>query len=118
MADLSTVVVGGGPAGVRAAATLAAHGLPVVLIDESPRPGGQIYRQPPDALDPAYAARYGFEARKARALHQAAGGFSGAVDHRPSTLAWNVRERTLDLLRDGRLERLAFDCLVLATGAT
>jgi NADPH-dependent 2,4-dienoyl-CoA reductase/sulfur reductase-like enzyme len=118
VADPTTVVVGAGPAGVRAAEALARHALPVVLLDESPGPGGQIYRQPPDALGRAYAARYGFEARKARALHDAAARLPRNVDYRPSTLVWNVWERTLDVVCEGRSSRVPFDLLVLATGAT
>lgn len=38
------VVVGAGPAGLAAAAAAAAQGLAVLLLDENPQPGGQIYR--------------------------------------------------------------------------
>ena len=34
------VIVGGGPAGIRAAERLVAHGLAPILIDEAPRIGG------------------------------------------------------------------------------
>ncbi|MBK5911740.1 hypothetical protein CCR85_09605 [Rhodothalassium salexigens] len=40
-------IVGAGPAGLAAAALLADHGVRPLLIDEAPRPGGQILRQPP-----------------------------------------------------------------------
>ncbi len=42
MRDL--LVVGGGPAGLRAAVEATARGLSTVLVDEGPEPGGQIYR--------------------------------------------------------------------------
>src|SRR6218665_3984098 len=38
------VVVAAGPAGLSAATTAAQHGLDVLLVDENPAPGGQIYR--------------------------------------------------------------------------
>jgi len=41
------VIVGAGPAGVRAAETLVAAGIKPVVLDENARWGGQIYRQPP-----------------------------------------------------------------------
>jgi D-hydroxyproline dehydrogenase subunit alpha len=41
------VIVGAGPAGLGAAAVLRERGLDVTLIDEQPRAGGQILRQPP-----------------------------------------------------------------------
>lgn len=40
-------IIGGGPAGLAAAAAMKAAGLDVCLLDEQPRLGGQIYRQPP-----------------------------------------------------------------------
>ena len=40
-------IVGAGPAGLAAASVLRGHGLDVVIIDEQPRAGGQILRQPP-----------------------------------------------------------------------
>jgi len=43
-AACDVAVVGGGPAGMSAAIDAAALGLDVVLIDEQPGPGGQIYR--------------------------------------------------------------------------
>ncbi len=50
MADHDLIVIGGGPAGMAAARMVAAHGLSVAVIDEQPRPGGQITRQPPAAF--------------------------------------------------------------------
>lgn len=39
-------MIGGGPAGLAAAAAAASHGLHTVLVDERPTLGGQVYRQP------------------------------------------------------------------------
>lgn len=38
------LVIGAGPAGLRAASVIAESGLEVVLVDEQAFPGGQIYR--------------------------------------------------------------------------
>jgi len=38
------VIVGAGPAGLSAASRAGEHGLSVLLVDENPAPGGQIYR--------------------------------------------------------------------------
>lgn len=40
-------IVGAGPSGLAAAEVALAHGLDVTVIDEQPRAGGQILRQPP-----------------------------------------------------------------------
>ena len=44
MSDADLIIVGAGPAGLAAAATAAQGGLRVLLLDEQPRAGGQIYR--------------------------------------------------------------------------
>lgn len=44
------VIIGAGPAGTAAIETLAPYGLSIIVVDEQPRPGGQIYRQPPEGF--------------------------------------------------------------------
>ena len=46
MTARAIVIVGAGPAGMSAAVTLAEAGLRATVIDDNPRAGGQIYRQP------------------------------------------------------------------------
>ncbi|HEV2674539.1 MAG TPA: NAD(P)/FAD-dependent oxidoreductase [Aliidongia sp.] len=118
MVEPRLVVIGAGPAGVRAAATLARAGRPVVLIDENMRIGGQIYRQPPPGAERPPEALYGFEAAKAVSIHRALDGLQDRIDYRPETLVWNARDRVLDLNGPRGTERLVFDRLILATGAT
>jgi len=116
---LRPVIVGAGPAGIRAAERLVAAGLRPTVIDEAARWGGQIYRQPPDGgFTRPKTALYGFEAGKADAVHKAMAAIRDRVDYRPRTLAWNCEERALDLLGDGVSETLPFSHLILATGAT
>ena len=54
--------VAAGPAGVRAAETLAASGLHTLVVDEAARAGGKINRRPPDGFSRPPKALYGFEA--------------------------------------------------------
>ena len=114
----TVVIVGAGPAGLRAAEQLVQAGLRPVLIDEAPRIGGQIYRQPPATLQRRPADLYGFEAGKATALFERFAALLPNLDHRPDTLVWQIEDRTLHLLSGGRSQTLAFDALILATGAT
>lgn len=114
--EIRPVVVGAGPAGIRAAQALAAAGLRPVVVDEAAKGGGQIYRRQPDGFTRDAKTLYGTEAAKAEALHRTIDGL--AIDHRPQTLVWNIEAGALDLLRDGQAERLPCSHLILATGAT
>src|SRR5690606_26666931 len=46
--SFEVAIVGAGPAGLAAAEALSGHGIKAVVIDEQPRAGGQILRQPPE----------------------------------------------------------------------
>lgn len=112
------VIIGAGPAGVRAAATLVTAGLRPVVIDEAPRAGGQIYRQPPPGFTRSKAKLYGSEHRKADAIHRAMDALAGKVDYQPGSLVWNCDGGMLDISRDGETHSVAYSHLILATGAT
>lgn len=45
MLEVDVLVVGGGPAGLSAAAEAAKYGANVLLVDENQRPGGQLFKQ-------------------------------------------------------------------------
>lgn len=111
------VIVGAGPAGIRAAVVLAEHGLRPVVIDEAPASGGQIFRRQPQGFERSYATLYGFEAKRARALHDAFDALGSRIDHVANALVWNVEGHRLQVLRDGVNETIGFDRLLLATGA-
>jgi NADPH-dependent 2,4-dienoyl-CoA reductase/sulfur reductase-like enzyme len=73
------LIVGAGPAGIRAAETLVAAGLCPTVVDEGSRAGGQIYRRPPEGFTRSPNTLYGSEAAKARQLHDV---FDGLVRDR------------------------------------
>jgi NADPH-dependent 2,4-dienoyl-CoA reductase/sulfur reductase-like enzyme len=108
------VVVGGGPAGLSAGIEAADAGARVLILDDNARLGGQIYRQPPP------------EIRIAGVLGDQAVGQAlfGAVAARPTiqvltgATVWAAPDpTTLEILRDGRRDRVTGRCLVLCTGA-
>ncbi|MCY4405426.1 MAG: FAD/NAD(P)-binding oxidoreductase, partial [Rhodospirillaceae bacterium] len=117
MTEGKVLVVGAGPAGTRAAETLVAHGVAPIVVDEGARSGGQIYRRPPEGFKRPAAALYGFEARKAEAVHGALDGLRERIDYRPGTLIWNIEGGVALALGPEGVERIAFDALILATGA-
>lgn len=118
MSVLMPVIVGAGPAGIRAAQALVAQGLRPIILDEAARAGGQIYRQPPQGFQRPKSALYGFEHRKADAVHRAMADVMPQVDYRPGSLVWNVEGKTLDVLHDGISTAVPYTHLILATGAT
>jgi NADPH-dependent 2,4-dienoyl-CoA reductase/sulfur reductase-like enzyme len=119
--EIRPVVVGAGPAGVRAAQTLVAHGLRPVVIDEASRAGGQIYRRPPAGLAQRTARTlYGFESKRADAVHAAFDALRGRIDHHPDSLVWNAQDHKLDVMHNPTCStrRVPYSHLIVATGAT
>ena len=110
------IIVGAGPAGVRAAEVLANAGIQPVILDEASRPGGQVYRQPPRGAERDPAKLYGTEADKACAVHATLDRLGDTVEYRAEALVWNCFDQKLNLLRRGVQEVLSFDRLIIATG--
>jgi NADPH-dependent 2,4-dienoyl-CoA reductase/sulfur reductase-like enzyme len=116
---MKAVIVGAGPAGVRAVERLVAAGLTPVWIDEAPDGGGRIYQRPPPPLQRDPRVLYGFEAAKASALHAALDALKPRTDWRPETLVWHVRPQAKEIhtLRAGIRRAVSYDALILCTGA-
>lgn len=118
MSSPRVVIVGAGPAGVRAAQALIDCGVRPVLIDEGQRDGGQIYRRQPEGFKRPYAKLYGTEAHKAQALHETFGALHEHIDYYGATLAWNVTAGELHVVRQGQAQVQPFDALIVCAGAT
>jgi NADPH-dependent 2,4-dienoyl-CoA reductase/sulfur reductase-like enzyme len=112
------VVVGAGPAGVRAAQALVEAGIRPLVVDEGRRDGGQIYRRQPDSFTRSYEALYGTEAARARAVHQAFDALLPHIDYAPETLVWNVAEGHVWTHCNGVAEAIAYSALIVCSGAT
>lgn len=119
MAPTDLIVIGAGPAGMRAAADAAALGLRVVLLDEQPGPGGQIYRnlatnvRPPaggvDVLGEDYwRGRDVIDALAASGVEHVRGATVWTVEKEPLAVGYVLGEESF--LREARH-------VVVATGA-
>lgn len=113
------LIVGAGPAGVRAAETLVAAGLHPVVVDEAARAGGQIYRRPPEGFTRPPEKLYGTEAAKARQIHATFDRLlaEGRLTHLPGRSVMALAGGVAQVLGEGRAE-IGYDRLILATGAT
>ena len=110
------VVVGAGPAGIMAACEAKRRGAAVTLIDEAPRPGGQIYRQG-DAALAASGVGLPEERKRKQAVLEAFDEIADAVDYHPGVTAYAVfpgPELHVALAESSRV--FEADALVLATG--
>ncbi|SAK81111.1 BFD/(2Fe-2S)-binding domain-containing protein [Caballeronia temeraria] len=114
----TVIVIGAGPAGVRAAQALVEAGLRPIVIDEGRRDGGQIYRRQPEGFTRTYETLYGTEAPRAHALHEAFDALRPKIDYMPDTLVWNIEANALHTMSGARHRRLAFDALIICSGAT
>ncbi|MBB5695425.1 FAD/NAD(P)-dependent oxidoreductase [Muricoccus pecuniae] len=116
MKTYDLAITGAGPAGMAAAVEAASLGLSVLVIDEQPAPGGQVFRAVEAAgADPALAGEF-LDAGGALAR-----GFRAArgIDYSPRSTLWHMDLVTgvISVLRDGASEEIQVSRLLLATGA-
>ncbi len=117
MRQTEVAVVGAGPAGIAAGLAAKRAGVRVTIVDEYSHPGGQIYRQPPEAFRVRRAEVLGKEYVRARLFTRKLAGAS--VELLSGTLVWGVEEnKTLLLYREGgAAEALKAEAIVVAAGA-
>jgi NADPH-dependent 2,4-dienoyl-CoA reductase/sulfur reductase-like enzyme len=117
MKHADVIVVGAGPAGIAAATAAARHGRSVILLDDNPAAGGQIWRGGIEA--PNQRANRGENAGKRSALHKLiSSGATLLFGYRvfdapaPGTL-----QAIHETAHDTEVVALQYDKLILATGA-
>lgn len=119
MIQRDVVIVGAGPAGMAAALVLVEAGARPTVLDENPRPGGQIFRQSP----PEIAAGKALVSKDATAKHGAElcrrfEDAAGKLELLSGTSVWSAfTGRRLALGRSGSWQMVEAAHLVLATGA-
>lgn len=113
--EVDVAVIGAGPAGLAAASEAARAGLSVVLLDDQPAPGGQIYRAIEHASAPMLKI-LGKDHAAGRALVEEFR--ASAAEYLPRATVWNIgTDRLIDYSRDGTIACLRATSIVAATGA-
>lgn len=110
------LIVGAGPAGMSAAIVARRYGLDVLVVDEQPAPGGQIWRAVEAVSSTTRAAYLGKAYAKGLAVveHFRA---SGAV-YEPGTRVWHLEPHgRVFMTRDGAASSVEAKSILLATGA-
>ncbi len=118
MNSVDVCIIGGGPAGMIAAATAASHGLTVALLDERPSAGGQVYRgleDGPFKNDLSLGSDYNAGLRILELFKAAQKEVLFGVN------IWRIdmfgNEGFVSFSKCGTSQRLKFAKLILATGA-
>lgn len=113
--EVDVAVIGAGPAGLAAATEAAGAGLSVVLLDEQPAPGGQIYRAV-EGADAGLMHILGRDYAEGRAL--VAAFRASPAEYLPGASVWNIgTDRLIDFSRGGAIACLRAASIVAATGA-
>ena len=116
MKTFDLVVIGGGPAGIAAAATAAKHGLSVALIDERPTLGGQIYKR----VGPGFKVKSAKEVGKDYFLGEELINEleNSSVELFLETLVGTIENSAVVIVRNGEsAERLNYKKLLISPGA-
>ena len=115
---IDLVIVGAGPAGMAAAVEAAGHKLSVLVLDEQPEEGGQIYRSvsTTERLRPESYTLLGDDYQKGKKLQ-----FSfqqTGVKYLSNAIVWNIEpDMTVNYLHNGSTHQVAASRLLIATGA-
>lgn len=104
---IDLLIVGAGPAGMAAALAAASSGVRIIVLDDNPLPGGQIWRDGPQAHLPATALRH----RQALAAAPNIQVLNG------TRVVARTGQKRLLLEDDQRGWQLAYDTLIICTGA-
>lgn len=111
------LVIGGGPAGMAAAIEAARAGLACTLVDEAPRLGGQIYRQPPYGFHVRDARALGRDYARGEALRAEFAAAGERIEVRPSTSVVGIWGRDVTWSSGEVSGTFTAERMVLATGA-
>jgi len=111
------LVIGGGPAGMAAAIEAARAGLACTLVDEAPRLGGQIYRQPPYGFRVHDTKELGRDYARGEAFRAELAAVGARIEVRPNTTVLGIWGREVTWSSGESSGTIPFERMIIATGA-
>ena len=118
MKEVELLILGAGPAGMAAAIEAVRAGADVTLLDENPRPGGQIFRQLDEGFTVTDPVKLGHETVRGRRLIDEFEFVREHMTYLDRTLVWGIMEdNEVAFARGEKSSRFRFRKLIIAAGA-
>jgi NADPH-dependent 2,4-dienoyl-CoA reductase/sulfur reductase-like enzyme len=116
--DLEVVILGAGPGGLAAAIEAARAGVSVTMLDENPKPGGQIFRQFHDGFRVTIPGMLGHDYARGRKLLAEFDVVRDRVELLDNALVWALSEKNeLAFYRGNESCGVRYKKTVIAAGA-
>jgi thioredoxin reductase/bacterioferritin-associated ferredoxin len=116
--ELELVILGAGPGGLAAAVEAARAGVSVTILDENPKPGGQIFRQFRDGFHVTNPGMLGHDFARGRKLLSEFDTVRGQVELLDNAVVWALSEgNELAFYRGDDSYSVRYKKMVIAAGA-
>jgi NADPH-dependent 2,4-dienoyl-CoA reductase/sulfur reductase-like enzyme len=116
--ELEMVILGAGPGGLAAAVEAARAGLSVTLLDESPKPGGQIFRQFQEGFQVTNPGMLGHDYARGRKLLSEFETVRDQVELLDNAVVWALSEgNELAFYRGDASYSVRYKKMIIAAGA-
>ena len=118
MKELELVILGAGPGGLAAAVEAARSGVSVTILDENPKPGGQIFRQFHDGFQVTSPGMLGHDYGRGQKLLSEFAAVRDRVELLENAMVWALSEgNELAFYRGDASYSVRYKKMVIAAGA-
>jgi NADPH-dependent 2,4-dienoyl-CoA reductase/sulfur reductase-like enzyme len=116
--ELELVILGAGPGGLAAAVEAARSGISVTILDENPKPGGQIFRQFHDGFHVTSPSMLGHDYTRGQKLLSELSAVKDRVELLDNTTVWALSEgNELAFYRGEASYSIRYKKIIIAAGA-
>ena len=120
MREVESVIIGGGPGGIKAAIEAAKQGVQITLIDENPHLGGQVFRQFDQGFNVIDSKNVARDYEKGQKLLQEFEKHKNRIEYISKATLWGIfREDGIEIAFQKNDKSFSLKCkkLIVATGA-